>query len=149
MAFNQTKDVLDHVREFHRKLSAYYEELKNSAGNERAIDLLDYLSRHEKLLDDSLADYEEQVSSNVLDTYFKYESECTQMSKIMGYRIKPDMDVCDVTAAAMYFDTCLVSFCREMAQRAHLDKIREIFENLLELELNEQHRLSKQLLEMV
>jgi len=149
MAFSQTRDVLDHVRAFHRRLSVYYEGLKASADGGRAIDLLDYLSRHEKCLDDRLADYEEQVSANVLDTYFKYESECTQTAKIEGYTTKPHMDVCDVTAAAMYFDTCLVSFCREMAQRAHVEKIREIFESLLQLELQEQCRLSKQLLEMV
>ena len=59
------------------------------------------------------------------------------------------MNACDITAAAMYFDTCLVSFCREMAQRAMSETVQEVFENLLERERREQEQLSKNLLEMV
>jgi hypothetical protein len=149
MAFNQTRDVLEHVRKFHRSLSVFYENLQDAVEDERASDLLDYLSDHELSLAKWLAEYEEQVSDNVLDTYFKYESECTHESKISEYEIKPQMNACDITAAAMYFHTCLVSFCREMAQRAMSEKVREVFENMLEMERSEQVRLSKQLLDMV
>jgi rubrerythrin len=149
MAFNQTRDVLNHVRQYHLRLSGFYEALKSSAGNESARGLLDYLSRHERHVETCMVMYEEQVSDNVLDTYFKYESECTHMSKIDQFERKPEMDVSDITAAAMYFNTCLVSFCREMAERALSEKVREVFENMLKMELHEQHRLSMQLLEMV
>lgn len=149
MAFDQTRDVLKHVRQFHQALSRYYEELKESADSERALHLLDHLSRHEQSLDQWLGEYEEQVSNNVLDTYFKYRSECTHESKIRDYETKPLMSVCDITAAAMYFDTCLISFCREMARGALSENVREVFENMLEREQHEQEQLSKQLLEMV
>jgi rubrerythrin len=146
MAFDQTKDVLDHAREFHQKLSVFYEELKESASKERTRALLDYMSRHEQYLDDSLAQYEEQVSDNVLDTYFKYGSESTKMTAITEFEIKPEMDIEDVVAAAMHFDACLIDFYREMAQRALSDKVREVFENLLVMEEHEQIELSKQML---
>ena len=148
MAFDQTKDVLEHAREFHQKLSVFYEDLKESASKERTRALLDYMSRHEKYLDDCLAQYEEQVSNNVLDTYFKYGSESTKMTAISDFEIKPDMDVDDVVAAAMHFDACLIEFYREMAQRALSDKVREIFENLLVMEQHEQIELSKQTLDI-
>ena len=146
MAFDQTKDVLEHAREFHQKLSVFYEELKESASKERTRALLDYMSRHEKYLDDCLAQYEEQVSDNVLDTYFKYGSESTKMTAISEFEIKPEMDVDDVMAAAMHFDACLIEFYREMAQRALSEKVREVFENLLVMEQHEQIELSKQAL---
>jgi len=146
MAFDQTKDVLEHAREFHQKLSVFYEELKESASKERTRALLDYMSRHEKYLDDCLAQYEEQVSDNVLDTYFKYGSESTKMTAISEFEIKPEMDVDDVMAAAMHFDACLIEFYREMAQRALSEKVREVFENLLVMEQHEQIELSKQTL---
>ena len=143
MAFDQTKDVLEHAREFHQKLSVFYENLKRSAGKERTRALLDYMSRHEKYIDDCLAQYEEQVSDNVLDTYFKYGSESTKMTAISDFEIKPDMDVDDVVEAAMHFDACLISFYREMAQRSLSEKVREVFENLLVMEQHEQVELSK------
>ncbi|VGO21824.1 ferritin family protein [Pontiella sulfatireligans] len=146
MAFDQTKDVLNHAREFHQKLSVFYDALKESASKERTRALLDYMSRHEKYLDDCLAQYEEQVSDNVLDTYFKYGSESTKITAISEFEIKPEMEVADVVAAAMHFDACLIAFYREMAQRALSEKIREVFENLLVMEEHEQIELSKQML---
>jgi len=148
MAFDQTKDVLEHAREFHQKLSVFYDGLKESTRKDRARALLDYMSRHEKYLDDCLAQYEEQVSGNVLDTYFKYESESTGLTASADFEIKPDMDVDDVVAAAMHFDDCLVGFYREMAQRALSEKVREVFENLLAMEQHEQIQLSKQVLDI-
>ena len=146
MAFDQTKDVLEHAREFHQKLRVFYDELKESASKERTRALLDYMSRHEKYLDDCLVQYEEQVSDNVLDTYFKFGSEATQIAEICEFTIKPEMEVDDVMAAAMHFDACLIKFYREMAQRSLSDKVREVFENLLVMEQHEQIELSKQML---
>lgn len=146
MAFDQTKDVLEHAREFHQKLSVFYEELKESASKERTRALLDYMSRHEQYLDDSMAQYKEQVSDNVLDTYFKYGSESTKITEISEFEIKPEMDVEDVIAAAMHFDACLIDFYREMAQRSLSEKVREVFENLLVMEQHEQIELSKQMI---
>jgi rubrerythrin len=148
MAFDQTKDVLGDARKFHQKLSVFYEELKDSASKERVRNLLNYMSRHEKYLDDCLAEYEEQVSDNVLDTYFKYESESTVLTDLVDLEIKPDMDVNDVVAVAMHFDDCLIAFYREMAQRCLSEKVREVFENLLEMEQHEQIELSKRALDI-
>lgn len=148
MAFDQTKDVLGHARKFHRKLSEFYEDLKNSADKERTRALLDYLSRHETFLDESLARFEEEVSSNVLDSYFKYGSGKTRIAVISEFEIKPEMNVEDVVAAAMHFDACLVRFYREMAQRSLSAKVREVFENLLIMEEHEQIELSKTTLEL-
>ena len=146
MAFDQTRDILESAREFHQKLSVFYAELKESANRERTRALLDYMSRHEKYLDDCLAQFEEQVSKNVLDTYFKYGSEATTIAEIHEFKIKPEMEVADVIAAAMHFDACLIEFYREMAQRSVSTKVREIFDNLLVMEQHEQIELSKQML---
>jgi len=144
MAFNQTREVLNHARQFHQRLSAFYAELKDETGKERVRTLLDYMSRHEQCLAESLTAYEEEVKDGVLDTFFKYESEASPLSKILEFKIKPDMDVDDVIAAARHFDACLVAFYKEMAQRALSARVREVFENLLLLERQEQIGLSKQ-----
>lgn len=146
MAFDQTKDVLEHARDFHQRLSVFYDDLKESTTKERARALLDYMSRHERYLDDCLAQYEEQVSDNVLDTYFKYGSEASKIAEISEFEIKPEMNAEDVIAAAMHFDACLIEFYREMAQRSLSTKVREVFENLLVMEQHEQIELSKQMI---
>jgi len=148
MPFNQTKDVLDHARKFHRKLSEFYEDLKESTTKERTRALLDYMSRHEKYLDDCLAEYEDQVSANVLDTFFNYGSTSSRETVISDFEIKPEMEIDDVVAAAMHFDAYLIRFYREMAERTLNSKVREVFENLLVMEEHEQVELSKKTLEL-
>ena len=146
MSFNQTREVLSHARQFHRRLSIFYAELKDGVDKERARTLLDYMSRHEQCLADSLTAYEDGVKNGILDAYFKYESEASPLSKISEFKIKADMDVVDVIAVAMSFDACLIAFYGEMAQRALSSRVREVFENLLLLEQQEQIGLSKQMI---
>lgn len=148
MPFNQTKDVLEQARKFHHKLSEFYDNLKDSAEKERTRALLDYLSRHEQYLESCLKEFMEEVSKNVLDSYFQYGSEASSLKGITDFQIKASMDVEDVVAAAMHFDACLIKFYREMADKAHSDKVREVFENLLVMEEHEQIELSKTTVEI-
>lgn len=73
MPFDQTKDVLKQARKFHHKLSEFYEDLKDTTDKERTRALLDYLSRHEQYLEDCLEEFQQDVSRNVLDSYFNMD----------------------------------------------------------------------------
>lgn len=148
MAFDQTRDMLEHARNFHRKLGVFYKALKESVTHEHTRTLLDHMSRHENHLADRLTQYQDQVSNNLLDTYFQYGSEASPITKISEFEIKPEMDVDDVVATAMHFNECLEQFYHEMAQRTHSNPVREMFENLREMERHEQIELSKQTLEL-
>lgn len=148
MPYNQTKEVLDQARKFHRRLSRFYEDLKDNASLEHTRALLDYMSRHENYLDESLQEFKEQVSDNTLDTYMQYGSDASAQVQIDNFEIKEDMEVADVVAAAMHFDACLIKFYREMASKSSNAKVREVFENLLVMEQHEQLELSKRALDI-
>lgn len=148
MPFNQTKEVLNQARKFHRKLSEFYEGLKETTSKERTRALLGYMSRHEDYLDECLAAFQKDVSKNVLDSYYQYDSHATKLSEITEFKIKPEMEVDDVVAAAMHFDACLIKFYREMVNRAPSSAVKEVFENLLVMEEHEQLELSKTMLEL-
>lgn len=148
MPFDQTKDVLTHARKFHRRLSEFYEDLKDSVEKERTRALLDYLSRHEQYLDETLGKFQDAVSDNVLDTFVNYKAETANVSEITDFVITEDMTVDDVVAAAMHFDSLLIKFYGDMARKTNNQKVRELFENLLVMEQHEQIELSKQTLEL-
>lgn len=148
MPYNQTKEVLDQARMFHRRLSKFYEDLKDNASMEHTRALLDYMSRHENYLDESLEEFKEQVSDNTLDTYMQYGSDASAQVQIDNFEIKEDMTVADVVATAMHFDACLIKFYREMASKSTNPKVREVFENLLVMEQHEQLELSKRALDI-
>lgn len=147
MPFDQTKDVLRHARKFHRRLSEFYEDLKDSVARERTRALLDHLSRHEDYLADTLAKFQKTAPENVLDAFINYKPDTANISVIADFEIKEDMKVDDVITAAMHFDACLIKFYADMARKTNSAKVREMFENLLAMEQNEQLELSKQTLE--
>ncbi len=147
MAFNQTKEILDHARDFHRRLSRFYTELKDLAPEEQTRYLLDTLIAHENVLEARLKEYEEEVSSSVLDTFFKYMVDGTD-SYFAAFEVPEQVDAKFVIEAARHFDACLSGYYREMAQKAISAKVREILFNLMDLEMREQMSLSKRVLEL-
>lgn len=148
MSFNQTRDILDHARDFHRRLGKFYAELLDRTIDEQARGLIDNLMDHECVLERRLKEYEEEVSKNVLDTFFKYmigeRTDC-----IGEYPVPALVDTEYVIDATRYFDRCLCDFYKEMARKAMAEQVREVLLNLLEMELREQMMLSKRALELM
>ena len=147
MGFNQTRDILDHARGFHRRLSQFYEKLLDCTPAQQTQELLDNLMAHERVLEERLKVYEEGVSDNVLDTFFKYvpdeSNDC-----FAGYPVPTAVGTEYVIEAARYFDTCLSRFYKEMARQAMSEQVRDVLLNLLDMELSEQMTLSKKALEL-
>lgn len=142
MSFDQTRDILDHAREFHRRLIRFYSSLKPSAEDEITVKLIEDLIEHEKQLEHRLADYEESAASDTLDTFFKYMVATTDQT-FENYFIPEIIDVEYVVKATRYFDENLTRFYEGMAQRAMSEQVREMLENLQQLEQREQLALSK------
>ncbi len=147
MSFNQTRDLLDHAREFHRRLGRFYAGLMDLAQSARTRELLAHLVEHEAVLDRRLGEYEEAVSDNILDTFFKYMLDGNE-AHFRDYPVPDEVDAAYVIEAARHFDGVLGRFYSEMAKKALSDHVREVLLNLMEMELREQMSLSKQALEL-
>lgn len=136
MNFETTKHVLDHVREFHGRIGEYYKRLGDHNSMERVKMLLDYLSRHEKHFQESMKEYEEAISKQILNTWFKFPpcQEMTDINQAISLDENPDMTVDDVIETALKMDDCLIRLYTEMAARSPATEVREVFENLLKME---------------
>ena len=148
MSFNQTRDLLEVARQFHRNLSDWYGNMLERAATEGTRALIEILIEHEQLLDTRLGDYEEEGSANILDTFFKYV--VNEHKKCFAEYVLPDsvhsMDVIDATRC---FDQHLASFYKEMAQKSLSEHVRDVLLNLMQMELKEQMTLSRRTLELV
>ena len=109
--------------------------------------MLGNLIEHEQMLERRLKEYEEGVSRNILDTFFKYMVDRID-THFANYEVPDQVDAAAVIDAARYFDNCLCSFYREMAHKAMSEQVREVLLNLMDMELREQMSLSKQALEL-
>jgi rubrerythrin len=142
MSFNQTRDILDHAREFHRRLIRFYSDLKHLTEDELTLKLVEDLVDHERQLEARLSDYEESVSDNTLDTFFKYMTATTDQS-FANYPVPDEIDIDYVIQTTRFFDEKLERFYESMAKKAISVQVREMLENLQHLEQQEQLALSK------
>ena len=142
MRYMQVKNMLDQIRDFHGQLAEYYNQVSNSAGQQRIKMLLDHMSKHEKDLQEGLRSYEETASQGTMDTYV----DCEYCNEILvtckQTPIAPETSVEGVIKVAMDVDNCLMRFFREAAQQAETESVREVFRNLVEMEEAELRKLA-------
>ncbi len=148
MSFNQTRDLLDVAREFHIRMGDLYQDMLKRGSTEEAIQLIGTLIEHEENLERRMAEYEEEVSTNILDTYFKYIVE-KFMQCFDDYTLPATMSPMEVIEVTRYFDQKLAGFYKEMAAKSLADHVREVLLNLMQMELREQMNLSRRTLELV
>ena len=142
MKYMQVKNMLDQIRDFHGQLAEYYNQVSNSAGQQRIKMLLDHMSKHEKDLQEGLRAYQEGAPQGAMDTYVvcEYCNEILATCKQMP--IAPETSIEGVIKVAMDVDNCLMRFFREAAQQAETETVREIFRNLVDMEEAELRRLA-------
>jgi len=143
MAFETTKDVLDHAREFHTQLSDFYILLSRKSEKERVKLLLDYMSEHEKYLEETLGRYEEEVSGKILNTWFQYPppKKLLETCREVSINKTDDLSVDDVIEMAVQLNQCLIDLYKEMIKNSETEQIRDVFTNLMEMEKRQELEL--------
>jgi rubrerythrin len=147
MSFNQTRDLLDHARDFHRRLIHFYKGILPHAADEITGKLIEDLIDHELQMESRLTDYEENGPDNTLDTFFKYMLATTDQL-FSSYPIPDQVDTEYVINATRYFDNKLCRFYEGMAGKAMSVEVQDVLGNLQHLEQREQMVLSKLMLSL-
>ena len=148
MAYKTTKDILDQARAFHEQLSAYYRKLSVKAQRQRVRMLLDYMSRHEKHLEECLLEFEQDASRKILETWFKYTPQMDIPSCFEDIELSRDMCIDDVIKLALRLDDCLVELYKGMVKEAESRDVKKVFTNLLEMEKHEKMNLVRDAIEL-
>ena len=138
MAFKTIREILDYAKTYHSQLGDYYARLRDVADKERMKILLDYMSRHEAHMQDYLADYEQEAAKKVLDTWLKYSPVKAEVHGLKDIALNPDMSIEEVIKMSMKLDACLVDIYKEMADRSPSQECKDLFNDLLEMEKQEE-----------
>lgn len=143
MATEQTRNILDHTRDFHQRISQYFHHLADSTQRQRVKLLLDYMSEHERRLADCVRDYEEAASASIMNTWIQ-SSSCTDAAKLLDdFQLKPDQPIEDVIELGLRISECALEVYRHLADRAEPESVRQVFLNLLALELESQKQFAQ------
>lgn len=103
--------------------------------------LLDYMSRHEKHLEEVLSDYKEEASKKVLEAWFQCTSTEKAEKHFRALLNEPHTNIDEIVEMAIALDDCLLGIYKEMALRAEKEEIRDVFNNLLSMETKEKQKL--------
>ncbi len=147
MRFVQVRDILDHTKEFHKRLSEIYQDLADHEEGVKIKLLLDYIVRHEQHLEKALADYEESASIQILDTWFQFSQDESTLKFPEDIQIKPGLSLEDVIRIGLELDGQVIKVYEDAAANADVPEIRQVFKKLLELEKHEEHHLVRAALE--
>jgi len=118
------------------------------AQKQRVKLLLDYLSRHEKFLDEAMSAYEIDATRSVLDTWFKFVPMERSLEEIAQSKLSPDMSVEDVIAVSMRFHESLLELYDALETESVADEVKELFRDLRILEKKEELRLARDTVEL-
>lgn len=140
MAFETTKDLLEYLRNYHKKLAGLYERMAEESEQSKVKMLLHFLGRHEAHFDKIIGEYETDAATKVLGTWFKVTPD--RLPRLKGSELTPDMPVDDIMSIALQFDDALIEFCRQLAFEAGSEDVRDLFTSLVNLEQQEERRMA-------
>jgi hypothetical protein len=104
--------------------------------------LLDYMGERERRLANAIDQFADETSSNVLDTWFQYSHDPTNL-KCPDFNITPETTADDVMRLGLDLAQCLIDMYGEIAANADSEEIRGVFANLRDQEEKEKLKLAR------
>jgi hypothetical protein len=134
MAYQQVREILQSVRQFHRRLRQDAEETYGDTSDPRSQFLLKSLSRSEREMDQALREYEEEEGDNsVLETWIQYIPDDDLQATILEGKLPPGATPGEVLEWRREIDESLVEFYRQLASQVSAARAEELFESLAEV----------------
>ena len=129
MRFKNTRDVLEHIRQFHQEVSDRYRRVSDETDKKRLKLLLDYISEREQKLADAISVFTEGTSDKVLDTWFQYTSDDTPIRRLLDSDMSPDMTPDDLMRVTLQVADHFIALHGDIVTAADTDEIRVILQD--------------------
>ncbi len=151
MPSRQVRDIVEHVRFYHRNLSqqldSFDKQLDKSA-NPRFEMLVSYMARHEQNFEKLLAKYESEASRRVLNTWLKFVPDESLDRTLKHLDLHNGMDADEILGVVLKFDKSLIELYQELADETPLPEVHELFTDLLKMEDSKDRQYAMSVLEI-
>lgn len=141
LRFEQAKDVIEYCTKLHHDIGEFYKSLGEEVEQQRVKMLLEYLSRHETHLEESLESYEQAASDKILNTWLQFVPSSGIEESIKAFSVNPAMSVDEVVDKTIEFDNALINLYKEVINETSEPTIRAVFQNLVDLEDREKIKM--------
>lgn len=147
MPAKRVREILDEIRGIHGRLADGYESMSQHTGDERLKLLLEYMTRKERDIDESLAAYEEDAAPSVLDTWFQFTNEKELEELVEKASLNDETAPAEVVFESLHIDKALTDFYRQLAEETESVDVKELFASLVALEEGHERQYAKALAE--
>jgi hypothetical protein len=141
MRFCQVAELMDWINAYHQALAEQYSVLADEAVKERAALLLNYLSDHQKVLSESMGKYEMDAADSLLTTW---SDQCPDLdlpeSVTQLHSTLSGKDTEEIIKYVIEFHDILIDMYKALAEKATNSSVKDLFENLAEMERQEAMR---------
>ncbi|MEY8264553.1 MAG: hypothetical protein RPR98_10130 [Bermanella sp.] len=148
MQFKTVRDVVEHSRRLHQQIRDYYHQLSEENCQARVSMLLQYLQRHEDHLAQTLGKFEQDKSQKVLASWFQYAPDQDISEVLAGIDVSENMSTEDVVEMALKLDDYFIELYQHMVSSSTSAPVKEVFQNLLDMEQHEKIQLAKTALQI-
>ena len=141
MAYQQVREILNSVRQFHRRLRHEVDAAYPGTDDPRAKFLLRSIRRGEQELDLALAKYAKEGERSVLDTWIQYVPTEEIETVLLSGELPPHSSPEDILEWKLEFDASLADFYRQLADQVSAPRAKELLESqaaLIEQRLSDQ-----------
>jgi len=143
MRFESIHDVLEHARNMHQQVADFYRQLDDASAQTRVRMLLDYLAEHEQHLADAMHELGSEADPALLHSFLAHMPDPVQFDEALHTPIRPDMSVDEVLEIALRFDDALIALYQDLAEHTDNEAVRDLLNNLTELENLEKRRVAR------
>lgn len=142
--YETAKDVLNAIIEFHHLAASLLSRIRKQSMDEKTTMLLDYLHQHQVAMHQHLSRYVDHAEPAVLDTWLPYSLNAASAPAAFVNGLDaaaPSLETAEHLAQALA--SYVIQLLEGVAEEVSSDKVRSCFDSILEMERNEQHRLTR------
>ncbi|MEZ6132782.1 MAG: hypothetical protein R3C59_29285 [Planctomycetaceae bacterium] len=134
MTYQQIGDILNQIRDYHRRFRQALAEIEDSAGFETTETLAEQLQVHEHHWQIALKEYGDDGEEAILNSYIQYVPDDGIQDALKDIRITPAMSTDDVRQLAIRFHSALIDLYATLKAEANAPRVKEFFTRLHRLE---------------
>lgn len=142
MTLESIKDILDWTKQLHEELAEVYRRSSGENEDEKTRLLMNYVADHQQRLADAIANYEKDPGVTLMDSWIQdYVEKNPFMQGWRSFMNLSGMNFDQVLDNTVKAHQQLISLYEELAEASKTERMKELFENLQNLEQHELMRM--------
>ena len=134
MNFQQVRDVLSSIREYHRQFRDILADAEQHISDDRLQQIADEMRKDEQHWEAALARYREDGENAVLDLWIQYVPEETVVRQLENIQLSAEVTIDELIDDVVRFREALISLYSTLSTSVSAPHAQLLFARLLEME---------------